>query len=135
MSNPWSKYIGIPFADGGRSAQGVDCYGLLWLILRDHFGIEIPSFSCYKDAADSAVPDLLCSGSHDSDVWTPADGHARAGDALVFRVGLHPRHVAMAIDSTRMIHVEERTLSCIEYSTCRVWERRLWGRFRHVQLA
>jgi len=52
MMYTWvNKYIGIPFVSNGRSTDGCDCYGLIRLILRNEYGIELPELSNnYADA-------------------------------------------------------------------------------------
>jgi len=45
------KYIGIPFASNGRTMDGCDCYGLVRLVLRNEYNIELPELSDnYADA-------------------------------------------------------------------------------------
>lgn len=36
------KYISIPYKDNGRGVEGLDCYGLVWKILKEVFNKEIP---------------------------------------------------------------------------------------------
>jgi cell wall-associated NlpC family hydrolase len=50
-----SRYIGVPFASGGRDIAGCDCYGLVRLVLIDQFGYRLPSLDLgYKNACDIA---------------------------------------------------------------------------------
>jgi len=45
------KYIGIPFFSNGRTMNGCDCYGLIRLVLRNEYNIDLPELSDnYADA-------------------------------------------------------------------------------------
>lgn len=39
----WNKYIGIPYEFRGRTKDGADCYGLVEIIQREVFGVDLPS--------------------------------------------------------------------------------------------
>jgi len=57
----WVKnYIGIPFVSNGRTQDGCDCYGLVRLVLRDEYGVELPELSDdYTDALNVAETSRL----------------------------------------------------------------------------
>jgi cell wall-associated NlpC family hydrolase len=54
------KYIGIPFITNGRTMDGCDCYGLIRLVLRNEYEIELPELSDnYTDAQNIKETALL----------------------------------------------------------------------------
>jgi len=56
------KYIGIPFASNGRSIDGCDCYGLVRLVLRNEYGVDLPELSDnYADALNVSETERLFS--------------------------------------------------------------------------
>jgi cell wall-associated NlpC family hydrolase len=40
-----TKYIGLPFAEGGRGPDRYDCWGIVAAILRNECGIEVEPFA------------------------------------------------------------------------------------------
>lgn len=45
MSYSWlNKYIGLPYLQGGRHPDGIDCYGLCKLIYLEQFDIVLPDW-------------------------------------------------------------------------------------------
>jgi len=61
MMYTWvKKYIGIPFASNGRTMKSCDCYGLIRLVLKNEYEIELPQLSNnYKDALNLAETEKL----------------------------------------------------------------------------
>lgn len=38
-----NQYIGIPYKIGGEDRNGIDCYGLVYLVMREQFNVLLPS--------------------------------------------------------------------------------------------
>ena len=49
----WNRYIGTPFKAFGRTMEGCDCWGLLRIVYREAFGIELPSYVSDYTATDA----------------------------------------------------------------------------------
>ena len=68
-------YIGIPYKRNGRDRDGLDCYGLVYLVEKEMFGNQLPILNNIYDGANAT--DLiteqqpLLSGEQ---VLTPEDG-------------------------------------------------------------
>lgn len=101
------KYLGIPFKYNGRSPDGVDCLGLILMVLRDA-GIELPD--------DDGRP--IDPRWYDTDPQRLVRGLERYGrridvtelqplDVVVFCFHGKPRHAGVMVDRNRFIHIRE----------------------------
>ncbi|MBN8189557.1 C40 family peptidase [Salipiger thiooxidans] len=127
----FSDFVGIPHLDLGRGRAGADCYGLLRLVYAELLGIDLPSFSgAYTSCEEHAHLGALVAGEADAGPWRPV-GEIRAYDALLFRVGRHDCHVAVAVDRTRMLHVHARSSAVIVPRNDPMWRDRFAGAYRH----
>lgn len=134
-----SQYVGLPFAEGGRSRKGVDCWGLLHLIFRDQYGIEVPSYAeQYVGKEERREIARLLETETKTDPWISViPGSEQEGDMATFRdrrAGL-PSHTGMVLSKSRMLHVSRGRLASIECYRTPVWDARLIGFYRHETLA
>lgn len=53
------KYVGIPFVSGGRTEEGCDCYGLIRLILKNEYFINLPALKIDYHALESKETRVL----------------------------------------------------------------------------
>lgn len=109
MSLPaWAgAYIGIPYADKGRGHAGVDCWGLVQLVLSEVFGLQLPGYTAAYDTADDkrAGTQVIEAGALDG--WHPTTA-PRAGDMVVFRIAGRPWHCGVMVNAIQFIHAPNR---------------------------
>ncbi len=134
-------YIGIPFADCGRGRLGIDCWGLLRLVLRERFGIEIPSYdNLYFHTRDFAAMERIYEAQAREDCWVKVmdryecPGIEREGDAVHMRVDGHELHAGIVVAPGRMLHAHDGADSVIESIDRTAWKHRVVGIYRHRQL-
>jgi cell wall-associated NlpC family hydrolase len=50
------KYIGIPFKEGGRDPnKGLDCFGLIKLVYKEEFEIDLPDYNIHYSKTNDKV--------------------------------------------------------------------------------
>lgn len=79
------KYIGIPYVWGGASAKGMDCSGLVMLVMAE-YGIGLPHYSRYQSMMGMPID----------------DGTLKPGDLVFFGEPIH--HVGIYIGGDYYIH-------------------------------
>jgi cell wall-associated NlpC family hydrolase len=131
------RYVNIPFQDKGRSLAGCDCYGLLALILREQFSVELPSYvGAYASAYEMEETASLIAGRLPADGWRRVTDRPRPGDGVVLRLLNRPWHVGVMVTATDFVHVfEDQGVSAIERLDSPRWARRVVGVYRHEALA
>ena len=109
-----SRYVGIPFKWNGYDFDGAFCYGLLWLVLKNEFGINIPKYpGSHKRAAKGVEYARRYTRGHTpllGNHWEPGDFLHMKGDRAA---GHPPLHVGVCLGGTKVLHVEPGTASCI----------------------
>lgn len=132
----WSnRFIGIPFSDFGRDADGCDCWGLACIIYREELGISLPDYlGSYTSVDEHGEIAALIAGEQTSPLWVPVSGSAVAFDIAVFRRGRMSSHIGIVIRHGLMIHMQGDDCAKVEPYQTGAWGQRLQGHWRHVQL-
>lgn len=127
----WSDaYIGIPFADLGRTREGVDCYGLACVIYAAELGITLSDYvGAYASADEHAEISALMHGAAGS--WLAVTGKAAPFDLAVFRRGRLTTHVGIVIRHGLMIHMDGEDAAKFADYRSGVWSSRFVGHYRH----
>ncbi len=127
----YGRYVGIPYRHGGRTRSGLDCLGLVWLVLRD-YGIRVPDGdgSPYSPDWFRADPGRYLRGLLAHGETAPL-GELRPLDLVYFRMSGAITHAGVMVDNNRFIHVLEGRSVCVSRLNS-MWRRRLAGarRFR-----
>lgn len=99
-----ADYIGIPFVSGGRDRTGLDCYGLLRLVMAERHGYQLPllagDYTNALNVADTSplfvreVP-VICS--------QPLEG-PQEGALAIMQVGGLPCHIGIWCGGGCILH-------------------------------
>ncbi len=128
----WSEdFLGLPFKDLGRTRDGVDCWGLVRLVLGE-FGVHVPSYAeGYATASERAEISGLINGA--KTFWHPVED-VHELDVATFRRGRFDCHVGIVVKPGLMLHIDEAIPACIESYDSGYWKPRQTGFWRHEDL-
>lgn len=120
----WSvRYIGLPWRERGRSRAGIDCYGLVRLVLAAECGVHLPSYTgAYASTLERAqIAAAIAAGA--ADLAVPVDpAAARPFDVLELRDRGRPTHLGIVAAPGRMLHIRPGRLSEMPR-----WDRGDWA--------
>lgn len=125
-------YIGLPFKDCGREADGLDCWGLALLVLAERGGCrDLPDFRTkYTSSRDRALPEIFRA---EMALWRRVEV-PHLLDVAVLRICGAPRHVGVMVARQRILTIDRSTASCLERIDTPRWAGRLEGFYRHADL-
>ena len=127
-----ARYVGLPFLDHGRDWSGVDCWGLIVLVMREERDIALPSYG-ETSAFDLAAVAGLIAGESALEPWSPAV-RAEPFDVAVMHRRRDPVHVGIMVTENQILHIEQRTAAVmvpIDHASIRFRYPRF---FRHREL-
>ena len=112
---PWAKnYIGIPFVSGGRDRSGLDCYGLLRLVLSEQFGKELPALSSEYSSADDFIETEKVLSAHRPLLAGRQVESPEPGDICVIKYMGFPSHVGIYVGDGLVLHTLRATWSVLQ---------------------
>lgn len=124
-----NKYIGIPYKDAGDDENGLDCWGLVRLVYKNEFNIELPSFKQTRlDAYDirSAIID-----EYKQDGWTEI-AEPSPGAVVLVRVQGLPIHTGVMVDKTKFLNILPGANCVIADITDSRWRNRIIGFYKYT---
>jgi len=112
----WNGYVSppIPFLARGRSRAGLDCWGLVCLVYREQFGIELPAFADgeYTDPHERRLVNALLRGNVNAE-WHKVEA-PREGDGAIFQYVADFSHVGLWLPGNLILHSLDGAETCIE---------------------
>jgi cell wall-associated NlpC family hydrolase len=139
MMPAWvNEYVGIPFKAMGRDRMGLGCWGMVYLVYREQFGIAVPSYSeSHFTVYDSnEVGKMIANEVASNGSWVEVERSGlKVGDLVLIRVSHWPAHIGIIVDpqEQRFLHVRAGTDSCIDRLDSAMWRHRITGFYRHVR--
>jgi cell wall-associated NlpC family hydrolase len=128
MQPDLSKYVGIPFVDHGRNLAGCDCWGLIRLIYKNEFGIDLPDMGpLYNHVSDmSGMANIYVD---QLPKWEKTQA-PKTGDVVLLRIQSVPIHVGIVLDGSTMLHVMQGCDAVVENFNTPLWKNRVEGFYR-----
>lgn len=127
----YNKYIDIPYKDGGRDLEGLDCWGLVRLVYKEQYGIELPSFSdSYTTAKDTDHLHELISRHREQ--WDKLSSPVE-GCVVLLRIFGTDTHVGVYLGNDMFLHVREGTNVAVENINSPTWKTRVVGYFNYKE--
>ena len=124
-----NKYVGIPFKANGRNETGLDCWGLVRLVYKNEYGINVPSFADEYDIKDETRISELIAQYREG--WTTC-GAPEPGSVVLFRIFGETQHVGISIDAYHFLHVRENSDTAIEKLNNPKWSKRIVGYYKYT---
>jgi len=131
------RYIGLPFTAGGRTRdEGVDCYGLVRLVLGEVYGAELPRYSLMWHGRDDwpRLTAALEAGARD---WhrVPRE-RVRVGDVVLLAIAGKALHLGLVVDTRPlwMLHIGEGFNAALERLDGPLWRHRVTAFYRWVDV-
>lgn len=126
-----SKYIGIPYLEGGRTPEEWDCLGMVRWIIKERLGIVLPSYlEKYAEEYDKTEIMSLMLGEAAIKGIEILPGQEREMDVALFR-GC-PIHVGLVVDFGEMLNVQRGSNTAIVRYYGTAWRNRLIGFWRRA---
>lgn len=122
----YEDLVGVPFVDGGRTMNGLDCWGLAMVLLRRQ-GYDVPDYPIKATAIDEIAAALK--DGRDSGGYERLD-EPQMGCIVLLRLSMDAwaNHVGIYVGHGEFIHAYSKTAVCID--RLRKWQSRIVGYYR-----
>lgn len=128
----WNKYIGINFAEKGRTIEGFDCWGLLkYVYNHDHPSrVILPGYEDLYNSTNDRETLGRVMFEERQDHWREVT-KPQEFDAVLLRMGGVPMHVGIVTKPNHMIHCALGIGTAHERFDVMRWQNKILGFFRY----
>ena len=100
----YNNYVGIPWKCGHSALDGSDCWGLVCMVYKDLFNLDLEHFEIQRIDDQNKTMVMIESVREESD-WESVDV-PQEGDVVMMigRVSLRPEHVGVYTNHGRVLH-------------------------------
>lgn len=100
-----TKYVGKPWVSGARGPDVFDCWGLLYWVYLERYGVELPLYEGIDAQNLSLVTRMINAGAQEHQQWSritdPHDGCAVGMSSNIF---FHHVGIYCAVDGGMVLH-------------------------------
>lgn len=126
-----TDYLIIPYAKFGRNREGVDCWGLVRLIYKDEFNIDLPGYEGI-DWKDGKTISANIELESQSSKWIEIPREERqTGDIITLKIKGLPWHIGVLMNTEQFIHAEPICGVCVERLGAIHWKSRVDSFYRY----
>ena len=131
----WSRYVGIPHADLGRTLDGCDCWGLVRLVYLDELDIALPGYEhVYTSTRERQALDAEIAARAVEPPWREV-GDLQPCDVILRSAGRFATHVGLVVDRARVLHMHLKARSVICDRSTAFPRDTVVGVYRHEALS
>ena len=132
MIAEWARwYVGIPFRNRGRERHdGLDCWGLVRLVLSEVFAKHLPSFDAeYESCANVRAVEMLVNLKAPV-LRARCVDDPELGDVVLLKLRGFACHVGVYVGDNCMLHIRRGCNAVVEELSRPIWARRVEGFYR-----
>ncbi len=126
-----NRALDVPFEVKGRSYDGWDCWGLIYVAYRDIYEIELPTYigeyqsTRRREDLQNLITQRKMRG------WELNDPHQTGNVALVRMMGRNC-HVGLMLSGWNMLHVQDNVLAAIEPIDRPPWQDKAYNKVEGI---
>lgn len=120
-----AQYGNIPYKELGRDRAGIDCWGLVKLIMLEQYGKDIPDLIGEYADQDDKKSIVDCYNRYKFRFTQIAE--PKCGAIVMFNIEGVPVHIGVMLNEVHFIHASEGRVSGIDRITHPIWKSRIEG--------